>query len=781
MTSLYLHSLTSNKLPPCAGSKGANLHFLHRQGCRVPAGWVIPWTAREAYLQDPAGTRAAITSALGSVMEPGKRYAVRSSASVEDSGGFSCAGLFKSYLDVEGADQGMDYVLKVWDSLDSPEFQSYWDAIKDAGDVPRMAVVLQEMVDARCSGVLFTRNPVTGFAETILEAGPGTGEFQTGSPRDPERWVRKWGAWSARPDQGLLEEPLALEIAAAGQELGRRFKRPADLEWAWDGEQVYFLQIRPITRLDIPVYSNRIAKEMLPGVVKPLVWSVNTRLINPTWAGILHRLTGDASLDPESLTGHFYFRAYFNMAAFAKVFERLGMPGEALELLYGLEADGPEKPHLKPGRRILTRLPRLAAFAFGVIGISGKLKRLVRHKKPVYAGLAEAIEGEDDPSRLLALASRIFDETREVAYFNIMIPLLAMMYHRFLGVLLKKQGVDGRLLDLSPAGAERVEPQQALRNLHDRYYGNDGNDGNVGNDGKDAAPEMRRTDPERDAALERDIAEFLEAYGHFSDSGNDCSSIPWRETPDLIRRMVAQPRKAEAHTPGLLRFEELRLRGPGRLAAGFVYRRASRFAAGRDAISSLYTYGYGQFRSCFLRIGEHLAGMGVLRDREDVFYLYWHELDELLSEEAPQSRQALVAARRKEIESYEDAALPDLIIGDRQPPVCRDALVSLRGIPTSLGTYAGPARVIHGLHEFEKLRDGDVLVIPFSDVGWIPLFSKAGAVVAESGGILSHSSIIAREYRIPAVVSVSGACRLEDGTLIEVNGHTGEIRLVERR
>jgi pyruvate,water dikinase len=83
--------------------------------------------------------------------------------------------------------------------------------------------------------------------------------------------------------------------------------------------------------------------------------------------------------------------------------------------------------------------------------------------------------------------------------------------------------------------------------------------------------------------------------------------------------------------------------------------------------------------------------------------------------------------------------------------------------------------VVQGIRDFPKLKDGDVLVIPYSDVGWTPLFTKAGAVVAESGGILSHSSIVAREYQIPAVVSVPGARQLDDGTIVTVDGFQGEI------
>ena len=84
----------------------------------------------------------------------------------------------------------------------------------------------------------------------------------------------------------------------------------------------------------------------------------------------------------------------------------------------------------------------------------------------------------------------------------------------------------------------------------------------------------------------------------------------------------------------------------------------------------------------------------------------------------------------------------------------------LAGIPSSRGYYRGPVRVIRQASDFDKLQRGDVLVIPYSDVSWTPLFTRAGAVIAEAGGMLSHSSIVAREYNLPCVVSVPGACRL---------------------
>jgi pyruvate,water dikinase len=139
----------------------------------------------------------------------------------------------------------------------------------------------------------------------------------------------------------------------------------------------------------------------------------------------------------------------------------------------------------------------------------------------------------------------------------------------------------------------------------------------------------------------------------------------------------------------------------------------------------------------------------------------------------------LVRERRHEIDRVRDIAPPDIIFGDEPPPPDPVQGRGLKGIPTSRGNYTGPARVLLGIQDMGKVQGGDVLVIPYSDVGWTPLFTKAGAVIAESGGVLSHSSIIAREYGIPAVVSVPGACQLVDGTLVTVDGYRGEIAVHE--
>jgi pyruvate,water dikinase len=214
---------------------------------------------------------------------------------------------------------------------------------------------------------------------------------------------------------------------------------------------------------------------------------------------------------------------------------------------------------------------------------------------------------------------------------------------------------------------------------------------------------------------------------------------------------------------------------------GIWRRRAADFRRLRDAVSFEYTRAYGMFRPRFLEMGRRLVDRGLLEDPEDVWYLEHGELRDLIDGQTGRAEE-LVARRRSEIEAVRDLVMPDVIFGTEfvPAPAPGDVAEVLRGIPTSRGVYRGPVRVVRGREAFGRVVPGDVLVVPYSDVGWTPLFARAGAVVAESGGILSHSSIVAREYGIPCVVSVSGACRLPDGAEVVVDGFTGAVT-VERR
>jgi pyruvate,water dikinase len=209
----------------------------------------------------------------------------------------------------------------------------------------------------------------------------------------------------------------------------------------------------------------------------------------------------------------------------------------------------------------------------------------------------------------------------------------------------------------------------------------------------------------------------------------------------------------------------------------WFYKRACTFRYYRDRVSSLYTYSYGIFRDIFLQIGRNLTNEGLLNQPDDIFYLELQEVRNAVSspEEMRSDLSNLAGYRKSEMERYREVALPSVIYGDETPPVESGFNLSYEGLPASAGYYNGKCVIVKGFSDFNRVTKGDVIVIPYSDVGWTPVFIRAGAIIAESGGILSHSAIVARELNIPAVVSVDNACRIPEGTLVSVDGYKGKI------
>jgi len=211
----------------------------------------------------------------------------------------------------------------------------------------------------------------------------------------------------------------------------------------------------------------------------------------------------------------------------------------------------------------------------------------------------------------------------------------------------------------------------------------------------------------------------------------------------------------------------------------FLYKRVRKFTLYREQVSKQYVYGYGLFRPYFFRLADGLVSAGWIDEREDIFYLSWDEIQHAIAANDGSSFKEKITNHKNAMAEFQDVVLPEIIYGDDPPPILSGSFERLYGTPTSQGYYSGPIKIVHGLEDFEKVLNGDVIVIPYSDVGWTPLFTRAGAVIAESGGLLSHSSIIAREYQIPAVVSVPNCMQLRDTQKVSVNGFTGEIVKLE--
>jgi pyruvate,water dikinase len=297
-------------------------------------------------------------------------------------------------------------------------------------------------------------------------------------------------------------------------------------------------------------------------------------------------------------------------------------------------------------------------------------------------------------------------------------------------------------------------------------------------------------------AVVREMDAFLTRFGYLAANGTDFTEPRWSEDPTLAWRALGRLVEASVR-PGTERGETEsaaaardRAHAAVRARLGPVSRAwfsrlldsTTAYIDRRERLSAAMTEDAHQARRLYLAIGEQLVDRGDLRLRDDVFLLYFDELLALGSGrlEAVVTR-ARIAARRAELQA--DAAIdpPETFWGDHPPldASAVDPADTLTGIPGSAGIVQGYACVIRDPADAPaSLSMEHVLVVPFTDAGWMPLFASIGGVVAECGGQLSHTAIVAREYGLPTVVGVPRATRIiRDGQPVAVDGTRGIVYL----
>lgn len=772
------------------GNKAANLQRLAQMQMRVPVTHVLKWEAYQRYIQNDLTIVDQVQAELKK-LNPEKRYAVRSSANIEDSFENSFAGQFKTVLDVQGADALLQAVWAVWGTAQTREIEEYLQKRSIDAASLRMAVILQEMVSPVYSGVVFSRNPVNGLREIVVEAvaGQGTALVQEGAT--PLRWIYRSGRFKSQPEGCDLPDALIAEVIDGCRRISTLVKRDVDLEWVYDGAQLYWVQMREITSLrTVQVYSNSISREMLAGIIKPLIWSVNIPLICSIWVKLITDITGPNRLSPENLVRSFYYRAYFNMGLLGEAFEDMGFPAESLEMMWGIEDGGSSSSHMRmmPSGgmkmsmtnfpKMLRMAPRMAGFAWNLWGLPSRLPKRLAELETAFRSIDLDAVGRLSPQEILASIDRLYQLAQEAAYYNIIVPLTMYFYNSILRKQLEKVGTDITRLEMGRSGEEfhRYDPNHHLMNLRVLF--------------RQLSPELQEEVSTRSYYMvveDLRLGEFRSAmlrfmgdFGHLCDNGNDFSTVPWRENADTILKLVTDFQdpvdSAKVKPADKIRFEEIRLPLFKRFILRGLYERARAFSLYREQISYIYTLGYGLFRVYFMALGRHLAQQGVLEAPDDVFYIEYPELRRLAAGDGNAADvRGRVAAHKAEIERTRHLPLPAIIYGTQPPVVEAASARQLTGTPTSRGYCTAPVKVVTGIQDFPKVKTGDILIIPYSDVGWTPLFARAAGVIAESGGMLSHSSIVAREYGIPAIVSVLGATSLSDGTLVSMDAYKGVI------
>ena len=799
------------------GGKGLSLGKTANAGLPVPPGFVV---TAEAYRRLHAGGirgDAAFASALADAYQKlgGGPVAVRSSATAEDGAEFSFAGQQETILGIVGIDSVIDAVERCWKSLHTERAVAYRRLKGIPDDGMAMAVVVQQLVPADVAGVLFTRDPQDPTGNTMaVEASWGLGEVVVSGRVTPDRFRidrtsgaavekhagRKTVRITATGEEPVPEPQIAAlclgdtelsQLADLGRKVEAFYGDPRDIEWAIANGTVFLLQARPITTASAAdreavrtaaIYGLRAKadprgtvwvrynlSEVLPEPT-PMTWAVAGRLLAAD--GGFGAMNRDLGAKPDPILGGdsaFDLVAGRPMVNLSKL-PRMQFTSPPIEYPFAAFKADPKKaldpkPVLNPGRngtlRGILRLPITFWELFQLQAapkqqIAGFAEKFAKEFAPAFA--ADARKAcKQDWSKLDAAAVRREFETWvhrtlvEFARHSLKPTVFADLSWTTLHELLKPTLGEERARTAVGEIALGAHPPADA----------------------DFTGGIRRL-----AAGELDRAAFLEAFGHRARNEMELSVPRWSEDPAAVDQLAKKPESATVAFVDSDAFDrvaaEAKLAGGARAAAKLWADRLRTYLGLRESGKHHLLLGYAVVRRALVELDRRFALNG------GIFFLLPAELADLL---AGKDLSATVAARRKQRQTELTLEVPAVLFSDdleaigRPVPVPEGA-ANFEGIPLSAGVAEGPALVLAEPCE-PPAGEAFVLVCPSTDPAWVPLFAKAKALVMETGGVLSHGAIVAREFGLPAVAGLPDATKqIRTGQKVRVDGGRGTVSMI---
>ncbi|HEX8556655.1 MAG TPA: rifamycin-inactivating phosphotransferase [Pyrinomonadaceae bacterium] len=772
----------------------------------------------------PDDLAAAITGAVARLGEQAA-YAVRSSATAEDLPTASFAGQQDTYLNVVGTAAILQHVSRCWASLFTERAVTY--RLRNGFDHRKahMAVVVQQMVFPQAAGILFTADPVTGNRKVAsVEASFGLGEALVSGlvnadvykVRDGEVVASTIGvkllAIHASPAGGTQEQAIEPErqklpalserqvvrLAQLGRRIEAHFGRPQDIEWCLVNDDFQIVQSRPITTLfPIPaagdrenhVYISVGHQQMMTDAMKPLglsLWQMTTPRPMAEAGGRLFVDVTQVLASPASRAGF------------------LGMLGksdplirDALQTILDRGDFVRERPDegpawTPPGGGAPTPLETDPAI----------VAELIERSQASIAAARRDIRTQSGAALLDFIRADIQEMKRVQFHPRSMQVIMAGMeaawwlndqMQAWLG---EKNAADTltqsvpnnvtsemglALLDVADVIRPHPEVVAFLQHVEDDGF-------------LDELPGLAGGLEARDAILA-----WLDRYGMRCVGEIDITRPRWSERPATLvplilgnvrnfepgagkRRFERGRREARKKEQELL--ERLRALPDGERKAEEAKRMIDRvraFAGYREYPKYGMVSRYFVYKLALMEEAERLVRTGVLREKEDIFYLRFEELHEVVRTSRVDDQ--LIRERKDAFRSYQALTPPRVLTSDGEAVAGayrRDDLPAgaLVGLPVSAGAVEGRARVILDMAE-AHLEAGDILVTAYTDPSWTPLFVAIKGLVTEVGGLMTHGAVIAREYGLPAVVGVEHATRLiRDGQRIRVHGTDGYVELL---
>ena len=800
------------------GGKGLSLGRMASAGLPVPPGFCVTSAAHRRGRGRPLREQPDLAGQIHAAYRQlgGGAVAVRSSATAEDSEAASFAGQQETILGVVGEDAVCDAVSRCWASLDSERSVAYRRRQGVSDEALAMAVVVQRLVPAEVAGVLFTRDPLDAQGQRMLvEASWGLGESVVSGRVSPDRFhvdrdsgrvlerhistkaeeVTPQGPRPVPPerrDQPCLDEARLAELAALGRKVEAFYGAPRDVEWAWAEGRFWLLQARPITaagaaereqvrREEMAALAARADKsgtvwsrfnlsEVLPEPT-PMTWAIVRRFLSGRGGfGLMYRDLGfdpDPSLDEEGVFDLVCGRPYCNLSREAKQHYRW-LPYE--HPFAALKADPRKALYPTP---VINRarfrwwfwllLPfRWPIYLYRLLRVPVRVQRLAPSFAQHYRTEIAPAFRQEARTELSADWATLDDNAllQKVEYWTkrTLIEFARDSLKPTVLSALLMGGLEQRLTQ--PLGAERA--REATRELVMGV----------------------RPDAESDlAGAVRDLCEgrltrerFLVLFGHRGPQEMELAQPRWAEDPATLERVAAPGKSAQQTASDAW----------DRIAAEANLNEVTRTALKGD-LDTLHTYlglretakhdlmyGYALIRRALVELDRRYGLRG------GIFFLTPEELPRLLAKE---DLSALIAERRKRRTLALSLELPPVLFSDDLEAIGRAPILDnadmLQGVPLSGGVAEAPALVLDRPHADALPPEGYILVCPSTDPAWVPLFVQARGLVMETGGVLSHGAIVAREFGLPAVAGLPGILRrLKNGQRLRVDGGRGTVAVL---
>jgi phosphohistidine swiveling domain-containing protein len=741
---------------------------------------------------------------------------VRSSATAEDLEGASFAGQQDTYLNVRGPDALLAAVRDCWASLWTARAMAYRARQGIDPAAVRLAVVVQEMVEADATGVMFTANPTNGHRdEATISAAWGLGEavvsgavttddlvvdklsgqIRSRTTGDKAVMTVSTGTGTAqrpvpaqRRTEPVLDDKSAANLAELGVQIEQHYGAPQDIEWARESGEFFVVQARPITALPEPetepptdwsvphpkdAYFRASIVEQLPDPLSPLFADLIDPSVARSLGALFRELLGrdvlrDGEVGLPTVNGYAYYR--YSRAAFGRM---MLLSPAALKLL---SSDGQQ----------------------------GALGRWRNRCHPRYARIvadwtARPLEDLSNAQLLAGVVELLDAGTEYYTAVQTIIPIAAsteVIFTRFYERMVRRAGDPPAAMFLLGFDSAPIRAEKSLYDLATWTCTHDEIAATLLATPSARAGELMRS--ESSPAWDEWRARFqahLDRFGHTTYNLDFLNPTPADDPAPLFDALRfylkgggTNPHERQARSAARrdeLTGEVLARLDPARRA---VFARLLRWAQGiapvrEDALADI-GLAWPQMRRMLAELGRRRTTAGVIEQPEDV---YWLHPDEAvggadLPEGAIAQRQALWRGQRRvtppqmlpkgTMFDHLEAFMP-AVSGEQTGPI-------LRGIGASTGKTTAPARVLAGPADFHRMRPGDVLVASITTPAWTSLFAMASAVVTDIGGPLSHSSIVAREYGIPAVLGTGVATRrISDGVPILVDGDAGTVTLLQ--